>query len=313
MEEQETVAVQPSTETETICFQLHVRMPAVRRKGDVSAVDLHGAAEELISISKSIVDSDEFRAIQRHVQHMKAFIKARSVPSPLFRGGVYQIPFSRVEIVDSRIEEMTAEHKLLVDEFLDAYVGRHGHLISLVEQAKNRLGPQFDPADYPTEEQLRKGFGIHTMYHETTVPTKPKSVSGAIFKREADKLKATFARLDEEVSAILRSEMKDLVDGMVRALEPKSDGKKRAFRRAGVEKLLEFLNEAPHRNVTHDEQLNRILEQTKKLMDGVDVDFVREDAGYRQAVATSFGVVKKHLDTLVAERPRRLVEFGEDV
>ncbi|MER3425258.1 MAG: hypothetical protein C4293_20555, partial [Nitrospiraceae bacterium] len=59
--------------------------------------------------------------------------------------------------VEDRLDEYQATRRGAVDAFIAAYP-------SLVEQAKVRLGPLFDPEDYPPGETLSELFGVSIQY-----------------------------------------------------------------------------------------------------------------------------------------------------
>ena len=48
-------------------------------------------------------------------------------------------------------------------------------------------------------------------------------------------------------------------------------------------------------------------------LDGFDVEVVRSDQEYRGAVKQSFQVLKDRLDSLVEEKPSRMISFDEEV
>lgn len=305
----------PTAEDLTCCYQITVRMPGVRRKANKELVDLNGADPELISVSKTIVDSDEFRAIQRLVNHMKDYVRIRSTLSPILRGGVYQIPLVLVEVVEKRMAEFKAEFAELVERFLDAYTGRGTEGTSrpsLVEEAQARLGQQFELADYPTEAKLRAGFAIETKYIETGVPGKLRSISETLFHAEKEKAEARWSQLSIDMEAVLFAEMKDLTDWMVGALEVSADGKKKSFRRKGLERFGEFLENAPFRNVSGNKDFDQLVETTKRLLAGVDVDGVRDDKAYRESVRSSFETVQGKLAAFVTDQPIRKIAFEEE-
>jgi hypothetical protein len=304
-----TKTIEPETETEAkvaaVGFQLHIRMPGIRARIPKDRVDLGDAQQEMVHLSKDIIDSDEFRAVQGQGRVIRAFVRSRSTPSPLLKGGVYLLPMDLVEEVEGQLDAMKAEYNQRVETFIKAYPQR-------IEEARKKLGNLFDPEDYPSAATLRAAFGVETAYVSMETPSRLKTVSRALFERERERAEERWRDLKEDVAALLRAEMKNYVDSMVSSLTPTEDGKKRAFRGATVNKLTEFLRTAPFRNISGDAELERMVKAAADLLEGLDPEIVRKDDFYRKSLRESFEVLKQRTDKLAAEKPKRAISFDDE-
>lgn len=305
MNEVQEQANESTMQKDCLCLQLHVSMPGVRAKADKSRIDLGGADEDMISVSKKIVDSEEYRKTRHCVHEMRAFLRRKSLPSPMLRGGFYMIPLTMVEDVQAHLDALAVSFHGCVDDFINAYEN------GLVEQARERLGDLFDEDDYPPASSLKKAFGVETMYLSLDVPGRLRTVSQAIYEKEQKAAKQRWRDLEEEAKLVLRTEMKTLVDKMVEQLGYSEDGKKKAFHKANVGKLQAFLDDAFERNVNDDKELNTLVNAAQRLLAGADVESIKKDEGYRDAMHHSFSKVKEHLDTMVVNKPTRTVSFEE--
>jgi hypothetical protein len=315
LEEQATETAQ-SLDDLTLCYQLHVKMPGMRRKADKSQVDFQGADEEMFGLSKTIVDSDEYRAVTRHVRYMKSFVRSIALPSPLMKGGFYQINVERIKHVTDKVnDEMIPRFNELVDDFIEAYGGISGtgEPLGLVAKAKEHLGPQFKLTDYPSRAELKSAFDVTTQFIETRVPSKLRKVSIAVYEHEQEKAKETWTSLQATYVQLLRSEFKELVDKMVGMLGTTEDGKKKKFISSNVSKLREFLQEAPYKNVAKDEELPKLIGVATKLLDGADPEVVKSDEDYRDKLHESFEMLSDKLSTLVDDKPRMISFDDEEV
>lgn len=290
-----------------VCLQLHVRMPGVRAKADKAKVDLAGADEDMISVSKKIVDSDEYRRVRHCVTEMRSVLKTRSLPSPMLRGGFYMIPLPLIEDVEDTLDALKTAFNQHVSQFIYAYEN------GLVEDARVRLGELFNEEDYPAASALRKGFGVETMYISLDVPGRLRTVSQAVFEKEREAAEKRWRNLEQEAQTVLLTEMQTLVDRMVDQLGHTEDGRKKSFRESNVEKLEAFLSSAPFRNVNNDEELDKLCGVAKDLLSGVDVESIRKDDQYRNAVQQSFQMLKDQLDASVIDKPTRAISFEEGV
>ena len=82
--------------------------------------------------------------------------------------------------------------------------------------------------------------------------------------------------------------MKNLIDKMVTMTGYREDGKKMGFQTATANKLSEFLQEAPYRNVLNNKDLDKVVQQASKLLSGLDPTFVKDDLEYRDTLHESF-------------------------
>lgn len=291
---------------DTICYQLHVKMPGTRRMADKSIVDLGGSDPELMNLSKAIFDSDKFRSVERHVRFMKAYLESRSVPSTMLRGGFYDVPIDLVEEIVAEVEKLKATFDGLVDAFLVDYKA------TLIPDARDRLGEQFKERDYLTSAKMKEAFFIETRFIETSTPTKLRTVSEAVYAEAVKKSEARLEVQRETVIAVMRAQMKEFIDAMVSQLGVREDGRKKQFRVRSVEKLGEFLKYSAARNVTNDVELAALTTSAADLLQGLDVAAVKKDAGYREAVKGSFEIIQGRLGKLVGDAGRSISFESEE-
>lgn len=303
----EKVNGQSPMQKDCVCLQLHVRMPGVRAKADKSKLDLGGADQDMISMSKKIVDSAEYRKVRHCVSEMRAFLRTQSLPAPTLRGGFHMIPLPLIEKVEEKLDGLRNDFFAYVDAFIAAYEN------GLIDDARKRLGDLFDEDDYPTAAKLRGGFDVQTVYISLDVPGRLRTVSQALFEKERERASKRWKALEEEATAVLRAEMKSLVDKMVEQLGTTENGRKKSFRQSNVDKLTTFMENMEFRNVNDDAELAKLVNSATRLLNGVDVDSVKKDDTYRNAVRDSFNLVKTQLDTLVIDKPTRAVTFDEEV
>ena len=57
--------------------------------------------------------------------------------------------------------------------------------------------------------------------------------------------------------------------------------------------------------------MEEVIEKAKKLMGGLDTDVVRAKPAVRARIASAMEGVKKEIDALVAERPKRAFDIDE--
>lgn len=308
----EQVEESATMEDLTICFQLSFKMPGNKRKANMEFIDAGETDETMLSVSKQIWDCDEFRRIRRHAAYMKAYVHTKALPSPWLKHAIFSLPLPLVETVQNRIEEMTTEFEDLVDKFVLVYEGT-GIGLSLEEKARSRLGPQFEQGDYPPAAKLRAAFGVETRFLETRTPTQLAELSPTLYEAERRRAAERWKVIEQNAETLLFTEMQALVDKMVDQLGFSEDGKKKAFHKVNAEKLAEYLENLPFRNVMQNQDLEKLCSSASRLLEGIDVDGIKKSDDYRAAVQESFAIVKGKLDKLVVDAPTRAIAFDEEV
>lgn len=293
----------PNLTDVTVCISLTTGHPGQRRKLAPSDVTRDGVPTEPLHVSKSVLDCAELKAVIRRECDSREWLRSRALPSPL-KQGIYLLPVTLVERVDAKLAEDRAEWESLIEAFFKK-------LPTIIEADREKLGELFDPRDYPNPARLRNTFVWETRYLSFSTPGKLKEINAALFKREADKAAADLKSAVEDIKALLRVEMKGLVDHMLDRLTPDTDGKRKVFRDTLVGNLSDFLGVVDLRNVTGDSELQALAAKAKALLDGVDAQLLRDEEGVREAVAGGFVNIKAELDKLVTNAPTRKIVFEE--
>jgi len=310
----QTVEQESTTSMEdlTLCLQIRFSGPTARRKADLDLIETGDTDKAMLNVSKLVWDSDEFRAVRRHRSYMKAYVKAKSLPSPFLKEGIFSVPLPSVEKMQQRIEEMKQEDAELVDAFMARYEGSNGKE-SLEQEARRRLGAQFDAGDYPDAATLRSQFTIETQFIETKTPSRLQTISPTLYEAERRRAAERWQVIEQNAEQLLLSGLHELVQKMVDQLGRTEDGKKKAFRKTSVEKLAGFLEELPLRNVMQNDDINDLCTKASRLLEGVDVDSIKKHDDYREGVRKSFEVLAERLDKLVIDAPTREIAFDDDV
>lgn len=293
-----------SIASRTICLSLAIGTLGTRQKVATSEIDTGEADKTFVHVSKEIFKSNELRDIRKHDTATRQWLAARSLPS-VFRGGIHLVPITSVETIDATLATRRNEREALIDIFIAAYP-------KLVAGAPAVLANLFDPSDYPSVPKVRAAFTYETRYMTLDTPTSLKSISKALFDREADKAKAQWADFTAEAIAAYRAQFADLVAHMVDKLTPGEDGKKKIFRGSALENVREFVTLFETLNVADDKELAAVTRKVTGLLEGIDPELIRKEEGVRDALANGFVSIKATLDTLVAAKPKRKIEFEAD-
>src|SRR5262249_49839105 len=127
-----------------------------------------------------------------------------------------------------------SERERLIEAFLEQYPAR-------IEDARARLGENFDEGDYPQAERLRRSFSVSWRFVQLGAPEAVRSISGEVYERERARAREEADGMGAAHRSLLRAELNGLVEHMVHALRPLPDGRRRRLRRTAVPAYLEGL------------------------------------------------------------------------
>lgn len=280
----------------TVAYSITFERIGTKRKVDSSLIETD-AERDRISVSKRILQCDEITEIRALDRALKCFIRRRSVDYPL-KPGIHLIPEGLVEEVDAEVERVRPMREAIVKKFA-------GRVDELRENDRTALGSLFREQDYPTKEMVLELYGLQTRYLALDLPGNLASVSRSVFDREKVRVQQELRDAAESVRQVQRLEMMELVQGLMDRLAP-GDGKKRIIKSGGaLDKTVEFLERYRVLNVADDRELAKVVEQAKLILSGVDCDALRSNDAAVESVKEGMAEVKKALEPLVQDAPRR--------
>ena len=259
----------------------------------------------MISAQKTLLSSEHLKTIDHYDGEIRKFLYTRCLPS-LFKDGVYLVPTSLIEEVEAKLTAFAEKRRQLVAAFLEAYP-------SLMEDAKTRLRTTYNAADYPPVERLEMAFRMDWRYVAFSVPGTLKTVSKDLFRKEQEKAANQWQEALEEIRALLRTHLGEMVKHMVDRLSGTGkDGKPKIFKNTLVTNMTEFLDTFTARNITDDKELSEVVAKVRELLNGVDAQTLRTSSALRQSLRNEFCSLQGTLDSLVTSRPSRAFSFEEE-
>ncbi len=117
------------------------------------------------------------------------------------------------------------------------------------------------------------------------------------------------ARFDEAVqlaeAAFLDEMSSRLVSYLTERLSGTEDGQPKVFCDSAILNLTEFFQRFRELNVRSNAQLDDLVDQSQRIVRGVEPQTLRDNGGLRQNIATQLSAVQSVLDGLLVDRPRR--------
>lgn len=295
--------------SKVLYMSLTCGLPGIMRKADKNKVDVGDADPNLIRVSKEILDSETYRLIRNLDTRVRQWLYGQTLPAVGLKRGVYAVPVTMIEYVENRLEDFRNQRMELVARFISEYPVK-------VEEAKKKLGGQFEARNYPSTADMTAAFTWGVRYLSFDVPGDLQAVSKELYDRERAKAEQAWQETLAEWQKVLRVNFADLVDHCAEKLTGErtvnGKGKAKIFRDSLVENVREFIGTFEARNVVGDDDLKKLVEKARALTEGVDPQALRDDKAVRDRIGEGFREIKGKLDTMIVDRPVRKISFEND-
>jgi hypothetical protein len=256
------------------------------------------ANREWVSHSKRILKGAEVEAIHLQEGRIRKWLKARSFQAHL-EAGCYLIPLSLTEKINDGLKQFKVDRAKLVDRLVDSYKVR-------ISESKQELNVLWNAAEYPSEEQLRSAFTMEWWFRSALeVAQHLGEVSNTILEEQMQKRMAEIVTLSQTAEAAFYDTLHDLVKHLVDSLGRYDDGTPRKFRNSSVGHLTEFLSCIQEMNVWGNEEIARLGEQVKLLLNGTTPQELRKPGAKREEIRLELGKVSHVLSGLLVESSGR--------
>lgn len=280
-----------------VCLRVHLGALGNSRKVSSERV-IVDADKQLIRVSKKLLDADELKNISRLDRELRSYLAGICLP---YEVGIHLLPFSFIETVDAKLQEMQQRRAGLVETFLCAYP-------DLCRQVALRLRKLYRPADYPPADYVQSKFTFSWHYLSFGAPGQLEEISRRIFLSEREKAAQAFV----DIQQALRTALAEMVEHLRERLTVNEDGKPKRLREPAVQKLKEFLGTFDLRNVTDDQALADQVQKARELLNGVDTEVIRNTETLRERIRAGMSEVGAQLDAMIIDRPGRKFRFPVD-
>jgi hypothetical protein len=263
------------------------------------AADTFDADAPFLSAAKKLVETKHpaFRAVTAIRTKITETWRSLSLPFP--EPGVRLIPLEQVEAFDRQMADFKAD----LD---DAVANLDRHYGELKHAAAERLGSLYNPADYP--ETLIGLFGVSWEFPSVEPPDYLVQLAPELYRQEQERMRARFEEAVQLAEAAFLEEFGRLVAHLTERLTGSDDdGAPKVFRDSAVNNLVDFFSRFRELNVRSNPQLDALVAEAQRVVQGVGAQDLRDRDGLRRSVATQMSRVQAELDQLIVDRPRRRI------
>jgi hypothetical protein len=189
------------------------------------------------------------------------------------------------------------------EELIQAEADLNTVYADIKADARQGLGRLYDPSDYPPE--LRGLFALDWDFPSVEPPNYLLQIAPEVYEQEQERIARRFEEAIELAEQAFLTEFARLVSHLTERLSSGCDSERKIFRDTAVTNLVDFFEKFRHLNVRSNAQLDELVEQAQRVVQGVEAQELRDNEGLRQHVATQLAGVQSVLDGMLVDRPRR--------
>ena len=299
----------PQTDNRSFGEELQVTMAPVRisthwlgNHKKVSKSQKNQAAEtfyaeaNFVSMGKKLIDTNHFawKDLTAIRGKMQTLWEGMSLPFP--EPGIRLMRRRDVESFTQSMEQYREELKAA-----ERYFDQHYGIIR--DDARNRLGELYDPADYP--ETMIGQFDVTWDFPNVEAPAYLMQLAPALYRQEAERVRNRFNEAVVLAEEAFTAELGKLVEHLLERLSGTEDGKPKIFRDTAITNLTEFFERFHKLNIGSSEELNQLVQDAQQIIRGIGPDELRSNTALRANISQNLENVQSTLDGLMVNRPRR--------
>jgi len=267
-----------------------------RQKEEVGVT--YDADARFLTAGKKLVDT-------RH-EAFRRLTSLRSRVSQYWRGLTLPYVEAGVRLIRQiDIEPFVRTLEGFREELTQAEADLNAVYADIKADAQRRLGRLYNPSDYPPE--VRGLFGLDWDFPSVEPPSYLLRIAPEVYQQEHERIAHRFEEAVQLAEQAFLTEFARLVAHLTERLSGDSDGERKVFRDSAVTNLLEFFQRFRQLNVRSNAQLDELVEQAQRVVQGVGPQQLRNNDALRQQVATQLAGVQSVLDGLLVDRPRRSI------
>jgi hypothetical protein len=262
------------------------------------AAESFGADGDDLSAFKKLLDTRHvaYKAVTRVRGKVKAYWESLTLPFP--ENAVRLIRQHEVEGFNQQMARYRTELQEAVNRL-------NLHYADLQFAAQRRLGSLFNPNDYPPS--LRGLFDLSWDFPNVEPPDYLMQLNPALYEQERSRVAGRFDEAVRLAEQAFIGEFAKLIEHLSERLADNGEGERKIFRDTAITNLTEFFNRFRQLTVRSNDQLDALVDQAQRIVQGHEPKDLRDSDSLRQTIASQLSSVQAQLDGMLVDRPRRRI------
>jgi len=270
---------------------------AASESENLTAAEALGADDKRFRGRKKLLESDAgLKKVKNRLKAASDYWKAMSLASS--EPGFRYIRREDLAEIDARLDQFKGEIAVASEEYNDCYYQ------DAVEKARREMGDLFDRSQFPAD--VSDAFDADWEFVDINPPDYLKVLKPEVYQREVARVQQRLAMVADRAEQEFVEKFSDLLETLTDRLR---SGK--WFGEGRFSDLQEFFDRFRRLNVTGNEDLERLVDEAKNRLAGVNSSTMQGtkevNQALRGALATNLGEIQEGLLTMLRDRPRRVV------
>ena len=270
-------AVAPSIASSALIVNLSRSVPDLVKNDPEAAKALariKNADVGAVTARKSLIDSPALKDLQRLSREIYQWHIKNTVPW----GDLGQRLKDNAGLIDYRntMNKFELQFEALANKVVYEYP-------ACCARAQNRLGDLYDPALFPSVEELRRKMSLRVTYEPIADPS---NFIVQIGDQAAEEMKKQYndvlsSRM-EGISNYIYEKLREPLTNLVKRIDYEADDAPTGFRNTIVDNVMQIVELMGTCNFNNDPKIDRLKRELRNALKGVTPDALREDSGLRR-------------------------------
>ena len=270
-------AVAPSIASSALIVNLSRSVPDLVKNDPEAAKALariKNADVGAVTARKSLIDSPALKDLQRLSREIYQWHIKNTVPW----GDLGQRLKDNAGLIDYRntMNKFELQFEALANKVVYEYP-------ACCARAQNRLGDLYDPALFPSVEELRRKMSLRVTYEPIADPS---NFIVQIGDQAAEEMKKQYNEVlssrMEGISNYIYEKLREPLTNLVKRIDYEADDAPTGFRNTIVDNVMQIVELMGTCNFNNDPKIDRLKRELRNALKGVTPDALREDSGLRR-------------------------------
>jgi len=257
-----------------------------------------GENSDWIKGRKNLINPELLGQIKTSAHQARNKVKQYALPFPIL--SIQLVPKEYIQTIEDLLQHYRTQFWGRVDAFEQNYAEAR-------EEAREMLGSLFNEMDYPAD--IRSKFRFGWQFLALQVPSQTTILSPEIYERERQRFENLMGETRDLCVNALRTEFSELLGSLVDKLSVNGSKPKKIVTNSMFNKLNEFFNDLQTKNLFNDQELNRLADEARAIIDNVSPYGLKYNQDARDSIKSEMEILKQTVENAIVDMPTRLIRM----
>lgn len=253
--------------------------------------------QDSLRVTKTLYGRNELlRRKASQKGHLLALFKGQTIDFPEKSVRIFPVVGETAEAQEQEVNRFIEQIRREIETYRSIGAELADNWSTVLEESRERLGDLYNPANYPTAEQVRELINATFEPYNFELPDYLKKVNPRAYREAMEELNRKFETAARRHEEALIEGLSSSLDAMKASLEGYHSGEKKTFRRSNLTKVLDvvsrFRTASQQFGLMDSEELNEQINLLESIVSGkkaVTSDKLKTDANLRTSTIQQVG------------------------